>query len=46
MGNAREIAMSDSLTLTDKVTARGVRNLAMTPEAEEFLGNLSENGAE
>jgi hypothetical protein len=33
--------MSDNLTLTDKATARVVRNLAMTPEAEDFLANLA-----
>ena len=41
MGKQTEVAVSDRLSLTDKVTARIVRNLAMTPAAEEFLGDLA-----
>lgn len=41
MGKPTEAAVSDRLSLTDKVTARVVRNLAMTPAAEEFLGDLA-----
>ena len=41
MGKQTGVAVSDRLSLTDKVTARVVRNLAMTPAAEEFLGDLA-----
>jgi hypothetical protein len=41
MGKQTEAAVSDRLSLTDKVTARVVRNLAMTPAAEEFLSDLA-----
>lgn len=41
MGKPTESAVSERLSLTDQVTARVVRNLAMTPAAEEFLGDLS-----
>jgi hypothetical protein len=41
MGKQTEAAVSDRLSLTDKATARVVRNLAMTPAAEEFLGDLA-----
>ena len=41
MGKQTELTMSDHLSLTDKVTARVVRNLAMTPAAEEFLAELA-----
>ena len=41
MGKQTEVAVSHRLSLTDKVTARVVRNLTMTPAAEEFLGDLA-----
>jgi hypothetical protein len=41
MGKQTEVAVSNHLSMTDKVTARIVRNLAMTPAAEEFLGDLA-----
>src|SRR3954469_12542286 len=41
MGKQTEVAVSDRLSLTAKPTARIVRNLAMTPAAEEFLGDLA-----
>jgi hypothetical protein len=42
MGNKHEATMSDSLPFTGTATARVVRNLAMTPEADEFLANLAQ----
>jgi hypothetical protein len=41
MSKQTEVAVSDRRSPTDKVTARGMRNLAMTPAAEKFLGDLS-----
>jgi hypothetical protein len=41
MGKQTEVVLSDRLSFTDKVTARVVRNLAMTPAAEEFLTDLA-----
>ena len=41
MSKQTGVAVSDRPSLTDKATARIVRNLAMTPAAEEFLGDLS-----
>ncbi|MGC8641203.1 MAG: hypothetical protein ACP5XB_15155 [Isosphaeraceae bacterium] len=41
MGKRTEAVVSDRLSLTDEATARVVRNLAMTPAAEEFLGDLA-----
>jgi hypothetical protein len=42
MGKQTVDAVSDHLSMTDKVTARIVRNLAMTPAAEEFLADLAQ----
>jgi len=42
MGNKHEATMSDSLSFTGTATARVVRNLAMTPEADEFLADLAQ----
>ncbi len=42
MGNRHEVTASDRLSITETATARIVRNLAMTPEAEEFLADLAQ----
>jgi hypothetical protein len=41
MGKKHEATVSDNVSFTDTATARVVRNLAMTPAAEEFLGDLA-----
>jgi hypothetical protein len=41
MGNTHESSASDRLSTTETVTARVVRNLSMTPEANELLASLA-----
>jgi len=42
MGTAREATVSDNLSLTGTATARVVRNLVMTRDANELLAGLAE----
>jgi hypothetical protein len=42
MGKTHEATASNSLSVTDKATARVVRNLAMTRDANELLANLGQ----
>jgi hypothetical protein len=42
MGNRHEPTASGGLTLSGTAKARIVRNLAMTPEADEFLADLAQ----
>lgn len=41
MGKQHEATISHNITFTGTATARVVRNLAMTPAAEEFLADLA-----
>jgi hypothetical protein len=41
MGNQHDASASVGLSITGTATARIVRNLAMTPEADEFLADLA-----
>ena len=41
MGKQHDVTASDRLSFTATATARVVRNLAMTPEADEFLADLA-----
>jgi hypothetical protein len=41
MGKSREASASAGLSVSGSVKARIVRNLAMTPEADEFLAELA-----
>ena len=42
MGNLREATVTGGVSLSGTATARIVRNLAMTPEADEFLADLAQ----
>jgi hypothetical protein len=42
MGTAHEATLSNSLTMSGTVTARVVRNLAMTRDANELLASVAE----
>jgi hypothetical protein len=42
MGNQHEVPASGGLSFTGTAKARIVRNLAMTPEADEFLADLAQ----
>lgn len=42
MGKQHEATMSNSLSFTDKATTSVVRNLTMTPEANEYLADLAQ----
>jgi hypothetical protein len=42
MGKTHEATASDSLSFTETATARVVRNLAMTRDANELLANLAQ----
>ncbi len=41
MGNRHEVTAFGGLSMTGTAKARIVRNLAMTPEADEFLADLA-----
>jgi hypothetical protein len=42
MGKTHEVHASAGLSVSGSVKARIVRNLAMTPEADEFLADLAQ----
>jgi hypothetical protein len=42
MGKTHEVRASAGLTVSGSAKARIVRNLAMTPEADEFLADLAQ----